>query len=88
MPLLLMFLAEPTFLGLPGSVQSLLLNVAGWMPSITMQNLATGANYILNPMTDSAGLPLNYATWILLVGFIWLVISSALFLLVAKKKDL
>ena len=87
-PSFLMSLAESGFLGLPSPVLSFLFNVAGWMPSITMQNLATGANYILNPMTNSAGLPLNYATWILLVGIIWLTISSALFLLVAKKKDL
>lgn len=87
-PLFLMSLVESGLLGLPDPLQSLLFNVAGWMPTIAMQNLATGANCILNPMTDSAGLPLNFATWILLVGIIWLTISSALFLLVAKKKDL
>ncbi len=39
-------------------------------------------------MASSARLPLTYATWILLVGIIWLAISSGLFLLISKKKDL
>lgn len=59
------------------------------MPSVSMQYLATGAGMLLDPASDIASIaPLNYATWILLVGIIWLAISSALLLLVAKKKDL
>lgn len=63
--------------------------LANWMPSIALASLSTGAGHMLSPTPDTLlGIPLpNVATWIMLIGVIWIAAASALYLIIARRKD-